>query len=166
MAKGDRRYSTWIHKQPCEVCQTTIRVEGHHSLHGTTYSPEDTRPRNSFEGARKGMGQKSHDYFLIPMCIKHHEPGIHQLGNYFEGWTREEANDWERARVAELRERYATEQPDTLSPGKNTRRAPLRTKWTLPALLAFMRKEAAHRKPDVRDALLEIADLVEFGKVF
>jgi hypothetical protein len=119
---GDARYSRWIHTQPCAVCDTTLQVEGHHSLYGTTYSPEDARPTKAIEGARKGMAQKSHDYFLIPLCLKHHEPGIHQLGNYFEGWSRAEANAWEEEQVGIHRNRYAMQAPaPAAAPARATR---------------------------------------------
>lgn len=113
---GDARYSRWIHQQPCAVCGTTIQVQGHHALYGTTYSPDDTRPAKAIEGARKGMAQKSHDFFLIPLCLKHHEPGIHKLGNHFEGWSRSEANAWEEEQVSIHRNRYAMLAPE-LAPG-------------------------------------------------
>lgn len=118
---GDARYSRWIHQQPCAVCGTTIQVEGHHALYGTTYSPEDTRPAKAIEGARKGMAQKSHDFFLIPMCLKHHIPGIHKLGNHFEGWSRAEANAWEEEQVGIHRNRYAMQAPEPLPTATSSR---------------------------------------------
>ena len=61
---------------------------------------------------RKGMAQRSHDYFSIPLCMKCHIPGIHKLGGFFAGWTREQANEWEAEQVRIHRNRYAMQAPE------------------------------------------------------
>lgn len=124
MANEDRRYTAWIHTQPCAACGTRLQVQVHHALYGTTYSPEETRPSKAIEGARRGGAQRSHDYFSLPMCLKCHIPGIHELGGFFDGWTREEANAWEAEQVASHRNRYAMQAPPPAAvpePGRQKR---------------------------------------------
>jgi hypothetical protein len=57
-------YLRWIRTLPCSVCRTTRAVEAAH-----------TGPH--------GMGQKSSDLSVIPLCAKHHRTGddsYHRLG--------------------------------------------------------------------------------------
>ena len=57
-------YLQWIRTLPCSVCRTTRSVEAAH-----------TGPR--------GLGQKSSDSSVIPLCAKHHRTGAdsyHKLG--------------------------------------------------------------------------------------
>jgi hypothetical protein len=125
LAGEDTRYVAWIRTQPCAACGTTLQIEPHHALSGTTYSPEGPRPAKAIPGARKGKSQRSHDHFCIPLCIKDHEPGFHQGHGYFEGWSPRERDDWEMAQVGIHRNRYAMQCPDpaALPARATTRRA-------------------------------------------
>lgn len=181
MADEDRRYTTWIRTQPCAACQTELRIEPHHALYGTTYSPEETKPAKAIEGARKGMAQRSHDYFAIPMCMKCHVPGIHKLGGFFAGWTREAASAWEEKQVGIHRNRYAMRQPSripcscrrldgvcvcivfdqgTATPSRTTRKR-IGAGWTVATIRDWCRKEAPTRSAPAADALTELANLIE-----
>lgn len=156
------RYTTWIRTQPCAACRTELRIAPHHSLYGTTYSPEDVKPKKAIEGARKGMAQKSHDYFSIPLCMKCHVPGIHKLGGYFEGWTREAANAWEEQQVAIHRQRYAMQSPEPAAvPAGKAKRSRVGAGWTVPLIRDWCRKEARTRPGLAAAALDELADLIE-----
>jgi hypothetical protein len=115
LAGEDKRYTDWIRTQPCAACGTVLAIDPHHALYGTTYSPDEPRPPKAIEGARKGAAQRSHDYFAIPMCLKCHEPGIHQLRGFFAGWSRTQANGWEEEQVRAHRNRYAMQEPERLS---------------------------------------------------
>ncbi len=60
----DRRYLAWIRTLPCLVCGTRRAVEAAH-----------TGPH--------GLGQKSPDWSVIPLCSQHHRTGsdsYHRLG--------------------------------------------------------------------------------------
>lgn len=162
MAGEDKRYTSWIRTQPCAVCGTTFGVQPHHALYGTTYSPDEARPAKALEGARKGMAQRSHDYFAVPLCMKCHIPGIHKLGGFFDGWSRAQANEWEEAQVHIHRNRYATQCPTPATPG------PARAKskrigagWTVATILDWCRREAPTRQAAAADALTELANLLE-----
>lgn len=120
MAGEDARYTAWIRTQPCAACGTTLQVEPHHALSGTTYSPEAPRPAKAIPGARKGKSQRSHDHFCIPLCIKDHEPGFHQGHGYFEGWSPRERDDWEMAQVGIHRNRFAMQCPEPIASGTAT----------------------------------------------
>lgn len=170
---GDARYVAWIRQQPCAVCGTTFQVQAHHALYGTTYSPEETRPAKAIEGARKGGAQKSHDYFCIPLCLKHHEPGIHQLGNHFDGWSRAEANAWEEQQVSAHRNRYAMQCPTPVlaaaAPAARTRNAPGPSADAASRerarIARVIRDRAAerHHLPDQHALLSELADDIDAG---
>ena len=57
-------YRQWVRSLPCCVCRTTRRIEAAH-----------TGPR--------GLGQKSSDLSVIPLCARHHRTGkdsYHKLG--------------------------------------------------------------------------------------
>lgn len=168
MAGEEKRYTDWVRQQPCAACETRLRIEPHHSLYGTTYSPEGTKPAKSIEGARKGMAQRSHDYFALPLCMKCHIPGIHKLGGFFAGWSRDEANAWEAKQVGIHRRRYAMQAPvpvpmPTATSSRTARKRTLGS-WTVPTVVDLMRKEARHRPADVSAAFTELADLIEHGK--
>ena len=62
--RRSREYLAWIRTLPCVVCGSTRYIEASH-----------TGPH--------GLGQKSSDYSVIPLCIKHHRTGndsYHKLG--------------------------------------------------------------------------------------
>lgn len=172
MAGEDARYEQWIRTQPCARCGTTFRIEVHHALWGTTYSPEGPVPRKSIEGARKGKGQKSHSHFSTPLCIKCHVPGIHRGGGSFSGTTPEEREAWERQQIAIHRNRYAMQSPqrlpETLSDGARLPeiRASKRCRgvgagWSVAGIRDWCRKEAPTRVGPAADALTELANLIE-----
>lgn len=121
MADEEPRYTNWIRTQPCAACGTTIGIEPHHALFGTTYNPEGPRPPKAIPDARKGGSQRSHDYFSIPLCMKHHTPGLHKLAGPFAGWTGSQLESWERDRVREHRNRYAMQCPEPLAAATSSR---------------------------------------------
>lgn len=162
MAGEDKRYTDWIRTQPCTACATSLRIEPHHALYGTTYSPEETKPAKAIEGARKGMAQRSHDYFSIPLCMKCHIPGIHKLGGFFAGWSRERANAWEEEQVGIHRRRYAMQSPEPISPPSRSKRArSVGAGWSVAGIRDWLRKEAPTRQAAVADAYTELANLIE-----
>jgi hypothetical protein len=103
-----------------------IRVEVHHALYGTTYSPDDSRPSKAIPNARKGTSQKSHDWFSVPLCGRDHTPGLHKLAGFFEGWTGEQLEIWEREQVEEMHRLYDAEFPNG-DPAKQPKAAVRRT---------------------------------------
>ncbi len=166
MAGEDARYEQWIRTQPCARCGTTFRIEVHHALWGTTYSPEGPVPRKSIEGARKGKGQKSHSHFSTPLCIKCHVPGIHRGGGSFSGTTPEEREAWEREQIAIHRNRYAMQSPEPIASGTATssrtpRKRGIGAGWTVATIHSWLRKEAPTRQAAVADAYTELANLIE-----
>jgi hypothetical protein len=168
MADEDRRYTSWIRTQPCAVCGTTFQVVPHHAIYGTTYSPEEPRPPKSIEGARKGGAQRSHDYFSIPLCLKHHEPGVHQLGNFFAGKSRAWANAWEEEQVGKLRNRYAMQCPEPAAPAASGRKASGPRDAVLKErdrVVRVIRARAAERQhlPYQHQLLAELADDIAGG---
>ncbi len=165
MAGEDKRYTDWLRKQPCARCETEFRIEVHHPLWGTTYSPELPRPPKAIEGARKGKGQKSHDHYGLPLCIKCHIPGIHRGGGSFEGMTPDEREAWEREQIPIYRNRYAMQSPEPFGalPARvgKAKRARIGEGWTVPLVLDLLQKEARHRPGEVAAALTGIVELIE-----
>lgn len=167
MADEEKRYTDWIRTQPCAVCGATFQVVPHHALYGTTYSPDEARPPKAIPNARKATSQRSHDYFSIPLCLKHHEPGVHQLGNFFAGKSRHWANDWEADQVSKLRLRYGMQCPErhpddaVHATGKSDKRKRIGAGWTVSLVRDWLRREAPTRPGAVADALNELAGLLE-----
>jgi hypothetical protein len=87
-------------------------IQVHHALYGTTYHPDEPIPAKSIPNARKGMGQRSHSYFSIPLCLKDHTPGIHKNGGRFAGWSGAKIEKWERDQVEEMHKLYDAEFPN------------------------------------------------------
>jgi hypothetical protein len=166
MAGEDPRYCAWLRKQPCAKCLATYGIEVHHPLWATTYSPEEARPAKAIPGARKGKGQRCHDHFGLPLCLKCHVPGIHNGGGHFAGTAVEEREAWEREQIPVHRQRYAMQAPEPATPPARAKRSIAPSSWTVGAVLDLLRKEARHRPADVAAALTEVADLVEHGKDF
>ncbi len=125
------------------MCGTRLKIQVHHALYGTTYSPDEPIPSKSIPNARKGMGQRSHSYFSIPLCIKDHTPGIHKNGGRFAGWSGERIEKWERKQVEEMHKLYDAEFPN----GD-------------PALVAKTERAAARKASGPRDVVLKERDRV------
>jgi hypothetical protein len=124
MAGEDPRYCAWLRTQPCARCAVTYGIEVHHPLWATTYSPEEARPTKAIPNAKKGKGQRCHDHFGLPLCLKCHVPGIHNGGGHFAGTTPEEREHWERDEISKHRNRYAMQAPEpAAAPTRATRRA-------------------------------------------
>lgn len=168
MAGESPRYLSWLRTQPCARCGVGYGIEAHHPLWATTYSPEETRPAKAIEGARKGKGQKCHDHFALPLCLKCHIPGIHRGGGHFHGTTVEEREAWEREQIPLHRQRYAMQ-----SPGPAPLASPMRSPKPRASsgdaahrerlrVADFLRREAAstHRTPDAAAALNDCADVL------
>lgn len=88
MANEDKTYTDWLRQQPCTVggdCQGPIQV--HH-----------------ITGA--GMALRAHDHEGMPICLFHHQQ-FHDAKGYFRMMKKDEKRAWQRARVADLRGRYA-----------------------------------------------------------
>ena len=70
MANELPRHLDWLRRQKCAVDGCNVhQCEAHHRTH------------------KRGMGQRSHDRYAIPLCAQHHRD-IHNLKGYFSGWTR------------------------------------------------------------------------------
>lgn len=107
MANEDRAYLAWVRSRPCAMCESDVDVCAHHHTNGTTSPvfPEAGVPLGSNEHAR-GLGQKAHDAWALPLCAACHIPGIHALGGRFKGWTNQQRRDWQDAQVRTLRSIY------------------------------------------------------------
>jgi hypothetical protein len=162
LADEEPRYTAWIRTQPCAICFGGVgQIEPHHALYGTTYSPEGTRPAKAIEGARKGGAQRSHDYFSIPLCMKHHTPGLHKLAGPFAGWTGAELETWEREQVTIHRNRYAMQEPAPAVPEPGRPKRRVGQGWTVATIQSWLRREAPTRPAPVAAALNELAELLE-----
>jgi len=166
-------YAQWIRRQRCAACGGPGPCEPHHAESGTTYDPTGPVPSKS-AGPRRGKSQRSHDYFLIPLHSKCHVAHFHGHAGPFEGWTRQQRDDWEGQQVALHRDRYDAEgrpgEPKTAPampvPTRRSR-SPELAGWTVARVIDLLRREAAaqHRTADAAAALNDIADVVE-GKAF
>ena len=78
MAGEDPRHLEYIRRCRCAApgcCRTPCHA--HHTTIG------------------RGMSQKTHDHFAIPLCDQCHVPGFHQGGGPFKGWSWEERTGWQ-----------------------------------------------------------------------
>jgi hypothetical protein len=166
-------YSQWIRRQRCASCGGPGPCEPHHAESGTTYDPTGPVPSKS-AGPRRGKSQRSHDYFLIPLHSKCHVAHFHGHAGPFEGWTRQQRDDWEGQQVAAHRDRYEAEgrpgapkaaapKPSSAQPafaGETASTPVLRERRRI---VAFLRREAAqsHRTPDAAAALNDCADVIQ-----
>lgn len=104
MAGEDIDYIRFVRKQRCCVveCRSPLLIQAHHHTAGTLLPPEsDTR------SSRRGKGQRAHDAWAIPLCLKHHAQ-LHSLSGFFKGYTRLTLGEWQSAQVKALRAAYAT----------------------------------------------------------
>jgi len=151
-------------------------VQAHHALYGTTYSPDEARPSKSIPNARKGASQKSHDWFSLPLCLKDHTPGLHKMAGFFEGWTGERLETWERDQVEEMHNLYDAAFPNgdparaVHATGKTNKAAPKRgpsggADAERTRIVRVIRARAAerHHLPDQHQLLSELADDIAGG---
>lgn len=59
---------------------------------------------------RKGRGQKPHDYYTMPLCIKHHIPGVHKRGGPFKEMSKQRLDAWQLEQVTACRCAWEQEQ--------------------------------------------------------
>lgn len=164
MAGESPHYTNFIRTQPCAACASRLRIEVHHALYGTTYSPDEPRPPKAIPNARKGGAQKSHDWFSIPLCMKDHTPGLHKMAGFFAGRTGEWLETWEREQVEEMHRRYDAEFPTgepVSKPDGRRKRARIGAGWTVSTIHQWLRREAPTRPAPVAAALDELASLIE-----
>jgi hypothetical protein len=77
---SDRR--VLCRQKPCHCCGA-IPSHAHH----VTYS--------------RGLGQKSYDSMVIPLCWKCHSE-FHDARGHFEGWDRERRRAWQESALEQL----------------------------------------------------------------
>jgi hypothetical protein len=163
MAGEDPRYTSYLRKQPCAKCFQGWGIEVHHPLWATTYSDEEARPAKAIPNAKKGKGQRCHDHFALPLCLKCHVPGIHEGGGHFSGMSVEEREAWEREQIPLHRNRYAMQCPSPAVPSMPSpaKRKRIGSGWTVAGIRDWCRKEARIRPAAAADALTELANLLE-----
>ena len=95
MAGEDEPYVRWIRGRPCSAkgmggdCQG--RIEAHHA-------------------GERGMGQRSHDWTCVPLCMSHHR-AWHDGGAPFAAMSREERRGWVLRMTSALHDCYTAEPP-------------------------------------------------------
>jgi hypothetical protein len=164
MAGEDPRYTAFLRKQPCAKCFQGWGIEVHHPLWATTYSDEEARPAKAIPNAKKGKGQRCHDHFALPLCLKCHVPGIHEGGGHFSGMSVEEREAWEREQIPVHRNRYAMQCPEPIAsptPAGGAKRKRVGDGWTVSMVIDWLRKEAPTRPAPVAAALDELRGLIE-----
>lgn len=169
-------FTNFVRSRPCAACGTKLGVQAHHALYGTTYSPDEARPSKSIPNARKGAAQKSHDWFSLPLCLKDHTPGLHKMAGYFQGWTGERLETWERDQVEEMHDLYDAAFPNgdpavaaraAAKAGKSARKASGASgdSRERDRIVRVIRARAAerHHLPDQHQILSELADDIASG---
>ena len=102
MSGEDPDYVNWIRRQPC-CCQPCVaQSEAHHSTFGST-QPFDENPSALQRG--RGKGQKAHDSWCMPLCLRHHGQ-IHGLSGFFRDFDAAMLREWQTERVREHRAMY------------------------------------------------------------
>ncbi len=170
-------FTNFVRSRPCAACGTTLGVQAHHALYGTTYSPDEARPAKAIPNARKGGSQKSHDWFSLPLCLKDHTPGLHKMAGFFEGWSGERLEKWEREQVEEMHDLYDAEFPNG-DPGKHAKAVHATGKPDKPARkssgpadserarivrVILARAAERHHLPDQHALLSELAEDIAGG---
>lgn len=175
MAEENEHYENFVRSRPCAMCGTLLKIQVHHALYGTTYSPDEPIPAKAIPNARKGMGQRSHSYFSIPLCMKDHTPGIHKNGGRFAGKSGAWIEAWERKQVEEMHRLYDAEFPNgDPALAAKTERAAARKASGIPRdaaskererIVRVIRARAAerHHLPDQHQLLDELASDIAAG---
>ncbi len=100
MAGEDAEYTAWIRGRPCCApgCGTRQGVQAHHATNGLLLPPGVPMPPKMVS-KRKGRGQKPHDYYTMPLCLKHHIPGVHERGGPFKKMPKQRLDAWQMEQV-------------------------------------------------------------------
>lgn len=75
---ADHKYRGWLRYQPCAAPECG-RYPGNQAHHHTGH---------------RGMGQKSPDRYMFPLCLQHHTD-FHAGSGPFRGWNRERRRAWQ-----------------------------------------------------------------------
>jgi hypothetical protein len=97
-------YRAWLLKQSCRCEPCVAAVEVHHPRHCPTYAPGE-KPAKSV-GEKPGKGQRSSDWYGIPLCPHHHTGQLHALKGHFSGWTGEQLIAWQDEQIEQLHAEY------------------------------------------------------------
>lgn len=81
MPELDRR--PLARQRPCFCCERPAPSHAHHVTYG------------------RGKGQKVPDSEVIPLCWRCHSE-LHGYFGHFEGWTREQREEWQRSALLSL----------------------------------------------------------------
>lgn len=100
MAGEQPEYLAWVRKQPCCApgCGSRLQVVAHHATNGLLVPPGEPMPPK-MAGKRRGQRQKAHDYFAMPLCLKHHVPGVHKRGGPFKEMSKKRLDAWQLEQV-------------------------------------------------------------------
>lgn len=103
MAKEWPEYLDFVRRHPCAVCGSRLQIEAHHATNGLMVPPGEPLPPKS-AGPKRGRGQKCHDYFTLPLCMKHHGQ-LHneRRSGHFKDWSKQRLNAWQMEQVTAMR---------------------------------------------------------------
>ena len=71
----DERHLAWVRRLPCLICKNEVETE---ACHVRMADP-------SIGKLNSGLGQKPHDYFVVPLCGAHHRR--QHMQNEREWWA-------------------------------------------------------------------------------
>jgi len=87
MSGDDETYLVWIRTHRCCICDAGAPSDPHHKTGG-------------------GMGSKSSDLKVLPMCREHHT-AFHDHTGLFRHWNKDDKRNWQEAMIRLHRALYA-----------------------------------------------------------
>ena len=122
MAGDLAHYRAWLLRQPCACAPCVAPVEIHHHTSAPTFAPGEKPPK--VIDAKRGKGQRSSDFYGLPLCPRHHTGELHRLKGYFAGWSGEQIRAWQDEQVERLRalyEAWVEQHPEPAMPSAQRR---------------------------------------------
>jgi hypothetical protein len=156
---ADAKYLAWCRNAPCAAQPCVARAEAHHSTVAPTFAPGE-RQGKQLPGKR-GRGQKSADYYAIPLCVTHHQE-LHMAHGFFEDL---DVEAWQHEQSALHRERYERRATPE-APTRRVVKEGFDVTAEIEALVKTYQPESGQFRFDLKRFARHLREAVEKGTVF
>jgi hypothetical protein len=110
MADDLPHYKAFILRQECavvpDIAPCVLPAEPHHHTRAPTHPPWVPPPKGV--GGMRGKSQRASDYYLLPLCLVHHND-LHDATGPFRDWDKEQRRAWQDEQVQRFRGLYEAE---------------------------------------------------------
>lgn len=141
--------------------------EFHHPRHQPTWAPWNRQPKDLH--GKAGKAQRCSDWYGFGLCPHCHSE-LHDGRGQFADMSKNDRRAWQDKATEKMHERWTERYPDrfpsVVVPRAKTSKLRARGSrsgngWTVPLVIDLLKREASHRPAGIRDALLEIVNLVQ-----